>query len=247
MSTQCESVPNVADMNLLSQDTIVSKVEQQPQADTNPEVDVDSSKVEQQSQADTNPEVEADTNPEVEVDVDPSNYVPTLPISDHLSFVSASCTCDQLNQMSMIETFLSQNPPEEVSTWLNKQLEVVKLAIKNAEDMAHETNSRLLAERVVHKFKKWGPVRFGSTDRCKRCFYTGSERVDSNDNPITYDAVFEAKLRELAGLEADQIVDNLHIGKISAKRFNKFIHVSNLQSSSSSSSSESSSDEESDE
>ena len=167
------------------------------------------------------------------VDVDPSNYVPTLPVSAHLSFVNRSCPCNQIHQMETIEMLLSQNPPDEVCAWLNNQLEGLKLVVKNAVDRAHETNSRVLAERVVHKFKKWGPVRFGCSDRCKRCFYTGYERVDSNDNPVTYDPVFEAKLRELAGSEADKILDNLHIGQASAQRFHEFIHVSNLESSSS--------------
>lgn len=161
----------------------------------------------------------------VVVDGDPDTYVPTMPVSDHLEFVSPTFNGAIICQIESLKSLLSENPPTEVATWLTAKLDSLQQTVQQAKDDAHRINARLLAERVVHKFKKWGPVRFGRTPRCQRCFYTGQTAIDSQDNPLTFDKVFEDQLRELAGADADQILANLHIGPTSAKRFCNFIHV----------------------
>jgi hypothetical protein len=83
----------------------------------------------------------------------------------------------------------------------------------------------MLAQHVVLKYKKWKAQRFGETAETSRCFYTGDQRVDSKETPISLDAVFEVVLRELAGEDAVHLINNLHIGKKSLQRFKPFIII----------------------
>jgi len=162
------------------------------------------------------------------VDVDPSTYVSNLPVSSHLEFERPQGLTAIHNRVKMLNSFKSENPPIEVVTWLDAQLETCEAQVEAAHKAAHERNARLLAERVIHKFQKWGPVRFGVTDRCKSDFYDGSARIDGPDNAIMFDPAFESQVRELAGvagLDADHILKNLHIGSACAQRFVDFIHV----------------------
>jgi len=162
------------------------------------------------------------------VDVDPSQYVSNLPVSSHLEFERPQGLSPFKSRIDLLNSLLSENPPQEVVVWLDAQVDLVGTKIAAAQQQCHERNARLLAERVIHKFQKWGPVRFGATERCQADFYDGSARIDGPDNAITLDPSFEAQVRELAetsGLDATQILTNLHIGRTCAARFQEFIHV----------------------
>ena len=174
------------------------------------------------------PRVETHETSTQSIDVDPSTYVSNLPVSCHLAFERPHGLTTITNRMDILRALKSENPPTEVVTWLDSKLDVLQAEIDAAHKAVHERNARLLAERVIHKFQKWGPVRFGATDRCKSDFYDGSVRIDGPDNEITFDPAFEVQVRELAGvagLDADNVLKNLHIGRACAQRFIEFIHV----------------------
>ena len=157
--------------------------------------------------------------------VSPSSYVPSLPASAHLEFVRPVIDSHLRCVMDACVTLQGENPSEDVAKWLTAKTVEITQTINVARDQAHLTNARRLAERVVHKFQKWAPVRFGNVAQCQRCFYTGASPVDSATNPITFDPVFEAQLREVAGKDFDAIVAGLHIGSACAYRFSGFIKV----------------------
>lgn len=186
--------------------------------------------VEQVSVAQTIPveqssDVKTIPNHLVAAEVDPQTYVTNLHASSHLVFVIPLISFAITNQIKVLNDLLKLEPPTEVATWLSARIIALEQSIESVKKAAHETNAKLLAERIVHKFNKWGPVRFGLTEQCQRCFYTGDKHIDSKDNPITLDPVLEAKIRELSGDKANVIINNLHIGAVSAKRFSAFIHV----------------------
>ena len=156
---------------------------------------------------------------------DPTTFVPSLPQSDHLDFVVPTVDSSVSRVMNACVILQGENPSEAVAQWLTDKLVSLTNTVNEAKDAAHLTNARRLAERVVHKFHKWGPVRFGTTSTCQSCFYTGRPAIDSASNPITYDPIFEAQVREVAGSEADTILNSLHIGSQSAERFRDFIKV----------------------
>ena len=97
--------------------------------------------------------------------------------------------------------------------------------MQQADDKAHDTNAQLLAERVYHKYLKWGSQRFSADPKQGSCFYTGEPCCDSRDRKVSYDPVFIAKLFEVAGPLACKIMTELHIGLPSARRFVDFIKL----------------------
>ena len=157
--------------------------------------------------------------------VSPSSYVPSLPASAHLEFVRPVVDSHLRSVIDACVTLQGENPSEDAAKWLTAKTVEITQTINVARDQAHLTNARRLAERVVHKFQKWAPVRFGNVAQCQRCFYTGHAPVDSTTNPITLDSIFEAQLRELAGNDFDAIVAGLHVSSASAQRFRDFIKV----------------------
>ena len=165
-----------------------------------------------------------------QTECDPSTFVPSLPASGHLVFASHTVDSKITRLIEACVLVQSQSPPNEVAKWLSEKLVELTNSITQAALATHRANARLLAERVLHKFRKWGPVRFGSTPSCQRCFYTGNEAVDSKHNAITFDPVFESELRQVAPNEADTILQNLHIGQASAARFRDFISVPSIPS-----------------
>jgi hypothetical protein len=94
-----------------------------------------------------------------------------------------------------------------------------------ADDEAHRINATRLAERVYHKFLKWGPKRFSADVKHGACFYTGDKCFDSRDRKIAYDPVFIVKLIEVAGPLASKIMTELHISEQCAVRFSDFIKI----------------------
>jgi hypothetical protein len=162
------------------------------------------------------------------VDVDPRTYVSNIPASSHLAFERPLGLESIKSRMDSINEVKSENPPAEIVIWLESKLESLQAQIDGIIKEVHERNARLLAERVIHKFQKWGPFRFGENEHYKSDFYDGSSRIDTDDNPITFDLSFETQVRELAtqaGLDRDQVLTNLHIGRTCAQRFSEFIHV----------------------
>ncbi len=163
------------------------------------------------------------------VEVTPQNFRPVLRASSHLEFVSASSVISALERVLVTLTaLLVLSPHPDVQSWVSTQIRDLRNKLVNAKSEAHATNAKRLAERVIHKFQKWGPVRFGSTEVCRNDFYDGSKRVDSVGNPITFDPVFVDYVRQLAkqaGLDAMVVLDNLHVGNASGVRFADFIQV----------------------
>jgi hypothetical protein len=94
-----------------------------------------------------------------------------------------------------------------------------------ADDEAHRVNATRLAERVYHKYLKWGAKRFSADVKHGSCFYTGEQCFDSRDRKIAYDPVFVAKMIEVAGPLASKIMTELHISEQCALRFADFIKL----------------------
>lgn len=97
--------------------------------------------------------------------------------------------------------------------------------MSDADDEAHRINAYRLAERVYHKYLKWGAKRFNTDFKHGSCFYTGLQCFDSRDRKIAYDPVFVAKMIEVAGPLASKIMTELHISRQCAVRFGAFIKL----------------------
>jgi hypothetical protein len=171
--------------------------------------------------------------------VTPHNYTPPndIEVSSHLSFVGANVPHDLEVQRDFLEARIAEvadTTNYAVHDYLKAELVKVETAINTATQNARETNARRLAERVIHKYRKWGPVRFGEDEINKNCFYTGDQRVDNDGNPIQFDELFRNWVCHLAqnstekGIpvpDGETILANLHIGYASAVRFADFIIV----------------------
>jgi hypothetical protein len=167
-----------------------------------------------------------------DVNADPETYIPQMETSPHLEFVRTDTTVfeDRIDHlMEVINDYgLDSDMPDSVLFWLEGQKRKEIGRVEKLCEREHEVNAYLLAERVVHKFMKWGPVRFGLTPACQNDFYDGSHAIDSLDNPVRFEPVFRTQVLKLARkykLNGDQILRNLHIGANSAKRFAEFIDV----------------------
>ncbi len=172
--------------------------------------------------------------PEIKFDVNanPSTYRPNMDVSPHLEFVKANVDSVEMKLQHLMELQrdyeMDPQMPDAVFNWLEVQQQRECEKIDHLMKREHETNAYLLAERVIHKFVKWGPVRFGLTPLCQNDFYDGSRAINSLDNPVRFEPVFRnfvMKLARKAGLNGDQILRNLHIGLHSAQRFSEFIDV----------------------
>lgn len=145
----------------------------------------------------------------------------------HLKFLAPTVKESDLKQIKYLKAVKTNepSPPADVLKWLDERIAAHEAAIKDVLQENHAQNAKLLAQQTVLKYKKWKAQRFGETDETSRCFYTGDLRIDSKDNPIVLDPVFEVVLRELAGDDAVHLINNLHIGKKSLQRFKPFINV----------------------
>lgn len=154
----------------------------------------------------------------------PSTFVPTLPQSTHFEFVRPDLkNVDPF--LSTLKELQGRTPPAGVAEWLDSQMIEAQT---QAEKVADKKNGRELAKRLVHKFRKWGPVRFGVADLCKRDFYDGSERLDTLLSPVVLQPDFETAVMEqalAAGVDGNEVLSNIHVGLSSLKRFDKWIAV----------------------
>ena len=168
------------------------------------------------------------------VEFDPSTFVPTRATSSHFEFVRPDLKkVDPF--LSTVKELQTRNPPEAVATWLESQVAEAQKEAELAEKVADEKNGRELAKRVVHKFLKWGPVRFGKADNCKRDFYDGSQKVaSSSDATLALEPGFENAMMEqalAAGVDGTEVLSNLHVGVSSLKRFAKWMALAKPTSS----------------
>jgi hypothetical protein len=160
------------------------------------------------------------------VEFDPSTFVPTMATSSHFEFVRPDLKkVDPF--VSTVKELQTRNPPQAVDEWLQSQVTEAQKEVEMAEKVADEKNGRELAKRVVHKFQKWGRVRFGVTPNCQRDFYDGSEVVASTSNStLALEPRFETAVMEqalAAGVDGSLVLANLHAGVSSLKRFSKWM------------------------
>jgi hypothetical protein len=145
--------------------------------------------------------------------------------SHHLTFLRPDVSKSQ-RVIATVTAILALNPPEETKAWVESEIKKAEESKSQVVAETKVTNARLLAERVVHKFRKWGPVRFGLTPSCRRDFYNGTSPVDTLDNPLKFDPIFESELRKqtvAAGLDADLLMPHIHLGVVSLARFKEFM------------------------
>jgi hypothetical protein len=131
-------------------------------------------------------------------------------------------------KLASIQDLLTENPPDEVVSWISTKIAESTSASQQAEQATHVANARRLAVATVHKYCKWLVPRFGSTPETQVCFYDGSPRINSDANPITYAPAFSEAVVSIAsdaGVPGQEILTSLNIGMASAKRFMEFIHV----------------------
>jgi hypothetical protein len=167
-----------------------------------------------------------------DVNADPATFRPSADVSSHLEFVKANTERLEMKLEHLValqdDYATDAQMPDRVFDWIEVQKQRESAKIEQMMEREHQTNAYLLAERVVHKFVKWGPVRFGYTPKCQNDFYDGSRPINSLDNPVRFEPVFRnlvMKLARDAELNGDQILRNLHLGLASAKRFSEFMDV----------------------
>lgn len=187
-----------------------------------------------------------DETSENEVDFDsdskpvitPESYKPPvgLSTSPHLEFVQVSPDSlrEAKSKISLIRDMLNdlhhpQDPhsldglepwaKNTVSIYLNREIRKLKSTIDDLKYKNLMENSTRLAERIIHKYKKWGPVRFGKQSRCQACFYCGQrDEIKKFVRPaphlrsalVTFDDRFH------------HILQNLHLCSICENRFGIF-------------------------
>ncbi len=162
----------------------------------------------------------------------PATFQPTLPESSHLEFMvedtqPLETRFEHLYNLYQ-EYYLDSSMPDSICSWVEHQLEITQTQINQLKQIEHQNNAYLLAERVVHKFKKWGPVRFGVNPNCQRDFYDGTLPVNSNDNLVHFEPIFRHEVNQVAfqsGLSGEYILSHLHIGLESLHRFQDFMAV----------------------
>lgn len=163
----------------------------------------------------------------VVTDANPYTFRPTHGFtSHHLQFLVPDVSLFT-TLIKTVTALLALNPANEAI------IEAGQVLIQKAESektkVVAETkikNARLLAERVIHKFRKWGPVRFGLKPDCRRDFYNGTSALDTLDNPVKFDSVFEGEIRKqcvAAGVDADLLLPHIHLGAVSIVRFKEFM------------------------
>lgn len=163
------------------------------------------------------------------------DYVPAYTVvSEHLSFVIPDIPHDLSVKEKLLRELIQEAPNDEaVVNYLTSKLDPILQKIGDAEISALEENSLRMAQAIIHKFKKWGLLRFGQDIDCKKCFYTGSaDIIDGPTNPVGFSIRVAQLINELAakeGLNCFHILKTLHISSASAERFKGYIEITDVQ------------------
>jgi hypothetical protein len=141
-------------------------------------------------------------------------------VSSHLAFTKPKPTPLQIKIRDMNQ---GKAMPDHVRQWLG-QVSAEEQSI--AQQSANEINASRLANRIVHKYLKYGATRFYPNSVID--FYDGSLSIGSSPTTLTFCLELRDALHRLItqlGIDGDEILgaNRMYLSNLSLERFGSFI------------------------